>query len=54
MSCCPSLIHSLLDLPPLLAVGDVYLDALGAELPAADVAEDGRHLASSHCNFSLH
>ena len=35
---------SLLPLPLLLAVLDVYLDALGPELPAANVAEDGRHL----------
>ena len=35
---------SLLVFPLLLAVGDVYLDALGAELAAANVAEDGRHL----------
>ena len=35
---------SLLDLPLVLAVRDVDLDALGAELPAADVAQDGRHL----------
>ena len=34
---------SLLVFPLLLAVGDVYLDALGAELAAANVAEDGRH-----------
>ena len=35
---------SLLAFPLLLAVGDVYLDALGAELAAANVAEDGWHL----------
>ena len=42
---------SLIFLPFLLAVPNVNLDALGAVLTAAYVAEDGRHLAPTSYFF---